>query len=148
MATSNSVRPLRSWQRNSHPLEFSDAISQINAAVRKGLPTSRVAYEKVSVLMMHWDSDDIGVIPLERELGNVFRVIFRFVIEYYEIEASPLSHNPTQNLQNRLIKFRTDHQGDRNLLIYVYSGHASAGASSFACDILCVSFVSGFGVHG
>lgn len=122
-----TVHPDRAWLDPGEPLRFTDAVKKINDAVKRGLPTRRGAYKRVAVLLFHWDNDDLGIAPLERELSRCFYNIFNHRVENYVIEAYPNRHNPTQNLSNRMVSFRATHQGDDNLLIYVYSGHAHSG---------------------
>lgn len=135
MPTPDNVRPLRAWVKNEFPLKFEEAVGLISEAVRKGLPTSRNQYQKVAVLMLHWEHDDIGVVPLEDEMANLFEQLFNYAVERYVIEPYPLMRNSERNLSDRLTAFRNKYEGPRNLLIYVYSGHAWSGPSSFECRL-------------
>ncbi|KAL8685866.1 MAG: hypothetical protein Q9218_007498 [Villophora microphyllina] len=104
--STSTVRPKRAFpSRGTRGLKFDQAVNAINHGIRKAFPKNREAYLKVSVLLFHWDTDDIGVAPLEEELADVFRNMYNFNVERYELIANPTSHNPTTNLQFALMKF-------------------------------------------
>lgn len=139
MSASTDLHPVRAYPRTRGARErgFDEAVIQIREAVQAGLPGKRKPYLKVAVLMMHWDNDDIGVVALEDALGDTFATLYNFVVEKYQIPHQPQQPNqlinPTLNLIQRTSQFSGTHAGDNHLLIYVYSGHASAGSSSFGC---------------
>lgn len=133
MATPDNVRPLRAWVRNEYPLRFEEAVGLISEAVQRGLPTNRNQYQSVAVLMFHWQHDDIGVVPLENEMAQLFEQLFNYRVERYIVEPYPSMRNSQRTLSDRLTAFRNKYEGPQNLLIYVYSGHAWSGSSSFEC---------------
>lgn len=134
MTTPNTVRPLRAWLKNKFPLQFEEAVGLISDAVQKGLPTSR-NYQSVAVLMFHWEHDDIGVVPLEDEMAASFEQLFNYTKERFTIDPYPSGRNSERLLSDRLLAFRNRYEGPRNLLIYVYSGHAWSGPSTFECRL-------------
>lgn len=132
MTTSTTVRPLRAWLKNEFPLQSEEAVGLISDAVQRGLPTTR-NYQSVAVLMFRWEHDDIGVVPLEDEMAALFEQLFNYRVERFTIDTYPSGRNSERLLSDRLIAFRNKYEGPRNLLIYVYSGHAWSGPSSFEC---------------
>ncbi|KAF2788563.1 hypothetical protein K505DRAFT_366377 [Melanomma pulvis-pyrius CBS 109.77] len=68
-------------------------VEEYQEDIRKAISTAfnphPTAFTKVSVLLMHWENDDLDVALLEQELGKVFEEIYGFDVEYYEIKATP-----------------------------------------------------------
>jgi len=52
----------------------------------KDLQTSCIRYEKVTVLMFHWEHDDMRVPPLETKMAIKFGQLFDNTVERYVVE--------------------------------------------------------------
>ncbi|KAI4169685.1 MAG: hypothetical protein LQ343_005507 [Gyalolechia ehrenbergii] len=112
-----------------HEPSFMAACMKINQAVQRGLLNSQaqMKYTKVGVLMMHWDNDDMGVEPLEKDLANLFSKLYNFNVQTFVIPSCPQMGTLMGITNRRLQQFVDIYEGPRSLLIYVYSGHAHAG---------------------
>lgn len=97
--------------------------SNLERALKTSLPSSGKPYDRVSVLAFHWANDDMGVDKLETELLGVFRDIYGFETESWTI---PVVGKPEKQLAKKLVNWTEDHEGERTLRIYIYSGHASS----------------------
>lgn len=96
-----------------------DLQTAINAAwpVRK-----QSYYEKVSVLLLSWEDDNMGVYREVRRLQYVFSSLYRFDVQEYRIP----SKTPGKATTTRLISF-LENDGSNTLLIVYYAGHARLG---------------------
>ena len=56
----------------------------INDAILAARPED-LQYDKVAVLSVHWENDDLGVAPLSRELMDLFSKSYGFNTESCEI---------------------------------------------------------------
>ncbi|GFG25712.1 unnamed protein product [Aspergillus udagawae] len=79
-------------------------------------------YRKTAVIAFHWENDDIGVEPLERDLLDVFKSVYGFETESFSI---PL-YDSQLKLLERLVSWSRRNLGEDTLRIYIYSGHASS----------------------
>ena len=115
----------RSAHRRTYEANFKDAADRINEALQRSLPTSTArSYDKVALLSLTWDNDDLGIKDLENDLIKVFRKSFNFTVEQYSIPNKPKSSNLVTEFQDALFDFRRKWAGDKSLLIFYYSGHA------------------------
>lgn len=96
---------------------FNDFSADIQRAVNHATHFS--SYRKVAVIAFHWQNDDIGVVPLETQLLQLFASVYGFETESYEI---PLAQSGW-NLIEALVGWSRKYQGDDTLRIFVYSGH-------------------------
>ena len=133
MASNSSVHPTRAYLTHRDPLTFTEAVTIIERAVNRALPGQYRPFEKVAVLMMYWDNDKRGSKPLQERLGAIFQSQFHYTVEHFAIPARPSTSTPSWHLMECLNTFRHTHEGPNNLLIYVYSGHASSGTSRSEC---------------
>ncbi|KAL9001847.1 MAG: hypothetical protein Q9188_005197 [Gyalolechia gomerana] len=119
----------RTSHHKIHEPSFMAACMKIDQAVQRGLLNSQAQtkYTKVGVLMMHWDNDDMGVKPLEKDLANLFSKLYNFKVETFVIPSCPQTGTLMGIMNRRLQQFVEMYEGPRSLLIYVYSGHAHAG---------------------
>jgi hypothetical protein len=83
-------------------------------------------YKKTGVFAFHWENDDIGVEPLEKELLTAFRELYGFSTTTYTV---PLVGSQIV-LTERLIAWGKEFREENTLRIVVYSGHASNTAGS------------------
>ncbi|KAL8711948.1 MAG: hypothetical protein Q9220_003644 [cf. Caloplaca sp. 1 TL-2023] len=115
----------RTGFKGLYQMDLTEATAQIDAAIARGLPTHSKPYKKVTVLMMHWDNDDMGVNAQERELAHIFTDVYNFTVESYLIPTTGKG-GPAIYAAMHVANFVKEHQGPQNLLIIVYSGHARA----------------------
>lgn len=78
-------------------------------------------YRKTAVIAFHWQNDDMGVLPLERELLGVFKSVYGFETASFTI---PLIESQFKLLEC-LVSWSRRSSGEDTLRIFVYSGHAS-----------------------
>ncbi|RHZ69060.1 hypothetical protein CDV55_107078 [Aspergillus turcosus] len=80
-------------------------------------------YSQVAVIAMHWENDDINVLPLETELLQILRDDYGFSTSSYTIPTTNCP-NPQTRLLQHLLAWTTQHSGENTLRMYIYSGHA------------------------
>ncbi|KAF2112294.1 hypothetical protein BDV96DRAFT_689587 [Lophiotrema nucula] len=86
-------------------------------------------YERVTVLLLSWMEDDLGVAAEIDRLQSLFDRDFHYHTERYEIP----SENPGAELANRLTQFVKSHSlSERTLSIIYYGGHASNAGNEAA----------------
>lgn len=118
-----STKPTDSFRVVKTGKDLQAFASNLEKALKTSLPTSGKPYDRVSVLAFHWANDDMGVDKLESELLDVFRNIYGFEAESWTI---PVAGKPEKQLAKKLVSWTEDHEGERALRIYIYSGHASS----------------------
>ncbi|KAH8776221.1 hypothetical protein BGZ57DRAFT_953345 [Hyaloscypha finlandica] len=98
----------------------------LQSAVQAAWPkqdTSR--YTKVSVLLLSWVTDDLGVASEVQRLQHVFEDMYKFQVETYQIP----DEKPDRALKGRILEFLKNDLDDSLLVIY-YAGHARRGPQS------------------
>ena len=114
----------RAHTRGSYATSFREVVDEIDTAVQRAIPsTHRRKYDNVQVLSMIWDNDDRGVKDLASEFETSLRRVYGFAIQHYDIESFG---NVAWKFNKKVTQFVTNHAGERNLLIFIYSGHAEA----------------------
>jgi hypothetical protein len=84
-------------------------------------------YKKTGVFAFHWENDDLGVAPLEKELLQVFKEQYGFSTTSYTVPLVDSQFALTERLWAWSKQFRENN----TLRIVVYSGHAgNAGESA------------------
>lgn len=98
------------------------------------LPSPDTSYEKVSVFTFHWDTDQMGVEPLESKLLEVFKDVYNYDTKAYVV---PVVNSHFFSLSVALNMWSGRCAGPNTLRIYVYAGHAEPGESTpfSACPI-------------
>jgi hypothetical protein len=120
MMTSKTPAAFQAHQARKHLNQFSaDLETSINHAIKFN------PYRKTAVIAFHWENDDIGVQPLERELLGVFRSAYGFETESFSI---PLQESQFKLLEY-LVSWSRRNSGEDTLRIFVYSGHASSAGT-------------------
>lgn len=76
-------------------------------------------YSQVSVLLLRWKQDDLGVISELRQLQAVFEDAYGFYTESFDIPEE----DPEKALASRVLDFRGTATQDRLLIVY-YGGHS------------------------
>ncbi|KAL4900735.1 hypothetical protein BDW74DRAFT_188139 [Aspergillus multicolor] len=96
--------------------------TDLEAALQRCIPSKTTRhYEKASVLALHWEKDDLNVVPLEKALLDVFKSQYGYDVESYEIPEQ----NSQEELAEELLDWTREHKGEQALRIVVYSGHSS-----------------------
>jgi hypothetical protein len=109
-------------------LSARDIIDDFNQRTR-GAWSTETRYAKVTVLLIAWADDDLGVASEIDRLQLLFQKDFNFEIERFSIP----SENPAAELSDRLSSFVKNHSLDHNgLTILYYGGHADNTAESVA----------------
>ncbi|KAF9695314.1 hypothetical protein EKO04_007111 [Ascochyta lentis] len=121
-ANSGGPRPERAFL-DPHKAGLKSIQRYLQTAVDKAfVPTHPAEYTAVTVVLLHFDNDDLGIGDLERELGVVFRDWYGFRVQHHRL---PSSGNPRLILTNILLKLINEGFADQgNLVVLVFSGHA------------------------
>jgi hypothetical protein len=117
----------------THDISLSDHHSSIqrlgqdlNDAVQAVWPNRHnIRYSQVHVLLLSWVDDDLGVAREIRGLRHVFRDMYNFQVQEYQIP----SLKPDRALKRRVSNF-LDIDGNDTLLILYYGGHARRAQQS------------------
>lgn len=72
------------------------------------------------VLLLHWDSDDLFVLPEVEDLERCFREDYNFETEMFTIPSG----NAHLDLMLKVGALIKDHESTDTLLIVYYGGHA------------------------
>ena len=100
--------------------------SDLNQAVQAAWPKRHsVRYSQVHVLLLSWAEDDLGVAHEIRGLRHVFRDLYKFEVQEYQIP----SLKPDKALKRRVSDF-LDNDDKDNLFVIYYGGHARRGWQS------------------
>jgi hypothetical protein len=96
--------------------------TQLDLAVRAAWATRhRSKYVDVRVLLLSWESDDLGVDDEVSALASVFRDIYRFDVEWWTIP----DETPGRHTTKKVIQFVESGNDPDTLLILYYAGHAA-----------------------
>ena len=101
----------------------------LNEAVQAAWPKRHdIRYSQVHVLLLSWKDDDLGVAQEIETLRHVFRDMYNFQVQEYQIPSS----KPDRNLKHRVWEFLGHKIIDNkeNLLILYYGGHARRAMQS------------------
>ncbi|AEO69971.1 uncharacterized protein THITE_2120742 [Thermothielavioides terrestris NRRL 8126] len=82
----------------------------------------RSKYVDVKVLLMTWQSDDLGVEREAQALLSVFRDLYRFDCEYWQIPDRDSAREATKKV---IAHMERASSSPDNLFIFYYAGHAS-----------------------
>ncbi|KAL8808730.1 MAG: hypothetical protein Q9223_003734 [Gallowayella weberi] len=96
-----------------------DKQAQLNESVERryrSWPKSK--YSDVSVLLLKWASDNLGVIDEVVKLRDLLRKKFNFAAEIWKIP----NEDPEDELTQEILRFRRGKQSDSLMLLY-YAGH-------------------------
>jgi len=98
----------------------------LQSAVQAAWPKQDASrYSKVSVLLLSWVTDDLGVASEVQRLQHVFEDMYKFQVETYQIP----DEKPDRALKGRILEFLKNYLDDSLLVIY-YAGHARRGPQS------------------
>jgi len=116
-------------QRLEHHLEssemidkFDHAINALSKKVTDRWPTRRLPYLQVSVLLIKWEEDDLGVDEEIDELRDLLTRFFRYSVESWLIpKGSPKTASLA--LVNKLHEFTEAYNNEGSLIWIYYGGH-------------------------
>ena len=77
-------------------------------------------YSKVQSLLLHWQMDDLWVLPELEDLEKCLRDEFSFETEIFSIP----SENPHLELMLKIGDLVKNHESEDTLLVVYYGGHA------------------------
>lgn len=97
--------------------------SASRAFPNKGRSSQR--YKSVQVLLLHWKTDDLFVLPELEDLEASFREEYGFNTDVFAIPAD----NPHLDLMMRIGSLIKDHEAEDTLFIVYYGGHAKIDES-------------------
>jgi len=132
-------------QRTEHHLGQTDltsrlevAINTTNERVTSRWPTRDHPYSKVSVLLLSWKDDDLGVRREVNQLRSLFADTFNYDVDEWQLPSGPRCYLA---LLNRLDEFTLDNGGPDTLIIIYYGGHAYQSAKRASFGPIWVSYV-------
>ncbi|KAK3988734.1 hypothetical protein QBC44DRAFT_243095 [Cladorrhinum sp. PSN332] len=97
-------------------------LRQLDLAVQAAWPSRHSPkYLEVKVLLMSWESDDLGVEVEVQRLESVFRDLYHFHVEYWKIPDRRSVMEATQ----KVLDFKKAGDNPDTLLIFYYAGHAT-----------------------
>ncbi|KAL8903482.1 MAG: hypothetical protein Q9207_003895 [Kuettlingeria erythrocarpa] len=101
-----------------------DQQAQLNTSIEQrfaGWPRSH--YTDVSVLLLRWAADNLGVIDEVLKLEKTFRERYNFSTEQWDIP----SEEPEYELTSKMFEFCKGKTKKNHLLILYYAGHSGGG---------------------
>lgn len=105
-----------------HVKDLSSFAKALEDSATKAFPNlgGSQRYRKVVVLLLHWDSDDLFVLPEVEDLERCFREDYNFETEMFTIPSG----NAHLDLMLKVGALIKDHESTDTLLIVYYGGHA------------------------
>ena len=103
---------------------FRTAVAGINDAIDRALISAK-GYDKVGVLSLRWENDDMGLYDIEQELLDVFKTIFHYDTDAFLIPAKS-TRDAALATRDRLQDFVNKYDGPASLLIVIYQGHSQS----------------------
>ncbi|KAI8949932.1 hypothetical protein F4801DRAFT_371171 [Xylaria longipes] len=107
---------------NYHVKRLPDFAKALEDSAARAFPNrgSSQRYRKVYVLLLHWDSDDLFVLPELEDLEACLQQDYNFETERFTIPSS----NAHLDLMLKIGAMIKDHESTDTLLIVYYGGHA------------------------
>ncbi|KAI0453285.1 hypothetical protein F5B21DRAFT_292461 [Xylaria acuta] len=107
---------------NYHVKRLPDFAKALEDSAARAFPNrgSSQRYRKVYVLLLHWDSDDLFVLPELEDLEICLQQDYNFETERFTIPSS----NAHLDLMLKIGAMIKDHESTDTLLIVYYGGHA------------------------
>jgi len=106
-----------------HITSIKHLAADLEEAVKAVWPRRQgIRYTQVHVLLIRWEDDDLGVLSEIQELKHVFKDIYNYNVETYDIPNT----RPQRTLNQRIQEFLQydEENGNETLLIVYYGGHA------------------------
>lgn len=95
----------------------------IDTAVKAVWPRRHdIRYTQVYVLLLRWEADDLGVLSEIQDLEHVFKDMYNYTVETYDIP----NIKPEKALSRQMLEFldHDEENGEETLLVVYYGGHA------------------------
>ncbi|KAI1156002.1 hypothetical protein F4825DRAFT_362728 [Nemania diffusa] len=107
---------------NYHVKRLPDFAKALEDSAARAFPNrgSSQRYRKVYVLLLHWDEDDLFVLPELEDLETCFQQDYNFETERFTIPSS----NAHLDLMLKIGAMIKDHESTDTLLVIYYGGHA------------------------
>ena len=133
-------------QRTEHHLgqlsdltgRLEEAINTTNERVTSRWATRDHPYSKVSVLLLSWKDDDLGVRSEVNQLRSLFADTFNYDVDEWQLPSGPTCYLA---LLNKLGEFTSENGGPDTLIIIYYGGHAYQSAKRASYGPIWVSYV-------
>ena len=103
---------------NYHIKDLEEFGHHLEQAANAAFPSGPSQYKEVHVLLLSWESDNLGVIHEILELQSVFQQIYFYDVHEFKI---PSDHS-YKALRKRINKFLEDFEQNDSLLIVYYGG--------------------------
>lgn len=98
---------------------FDQFLNDFNQSAKCVLPPQSKRYDRVCVLLIRWQDDDLGTEAEVTELETVFKDLYHYETERYLIP----SIDSTTHLEDYLVDWRRTNDTGDSLLILYYGGH-------------------------
>ncbi|KAI0512639.1 hypothetical protein F5B22DRAFT_300049 [Xylaria bambusicola] len=107
---------------NYHLKRLPDFARALEESATRAFPNrgSSQRYRKVCVLLLHWDSDDLFVLPELEDLEICFQHDYNFETERFTLPSG----NAHLELMLKIGAMIKDHESTDTLLVIYYAGHA------------------------
>jgi hypothetical protein len=120
---SHSVPPSHDTAFAGFHVTQTSFLTQLDLAVRAAWATrDGCKYADVKVMLLSWESDDLGVSDEVSALESVFRDIYHFDVEWWKIPDK----SPGRHATKKVIEFVEGGNDPDTLLILYYAGHAAS----------------------
>ncbi|KAI1816754.1 hypothetical protein GGS20DRAFT_536084 [Poronia punctata] len=108
---------------NYHVKRLPDFAKALQDSAARAFPNhgSSQRYKRVYALLLHWDCDDLFVLPELTDLDMCFRQDYNFESQIFTI---PSRGNPQLDLTSKIVNMIQEHDSSDTLLIVYYGGHA------------------------
>jgi hypothetical protein len=120
--------PTRAVHAACHEESFRGAVQAIDKAVNRALISAK-KYDKVGVISLRWENDDLNLGPIEIELLDVFKNKFHFDTDTFLIPART-RRDTALAVQHKLEQFVDKYNNPTSLLIVIYQGHSGFSIGS------------------
>ncbi|KAJ2906221.1 Rhodanese-like protein [Zalerion maritima] len=105
-----------------HMGDIGEFAKSLEMSASKAFPNTlrNSRYTKVKTLLLHWESDDLFVLPEVQDLGKCFDEVYHFGVEYFTIPVE----NSHLELMMKIGLFLKECESPDTLLVVYYGGHA------------------------
>lgn len=101
----------------------------LNKSVQKSLPSREKPYSNVTVIFFRWDVEDFEIEPAESRLKWVFSKVYGFKVVCHRISSNKTSGAAANSVRQAILHNLDNVNGENDLLIIVYNGHATGGST-------------------
>jgi hypothetical protein len=114
------LRPPHSWSE-ARKTAMGQVQQQVNNAIKSAFNPHPSKYKRAIAVLFHFDNDDLGIDPLEKQLGQVFKNYYGYEIRYETLKSKGKPEIGIQDVTRWL--HNDGWTGAGNLIILVFSGH-------------------------